>query len=601
MESKYTKKELDKFKTTFSDTWIEALKWSASAKQAFAEGMQIINRFREDFVVQLSKLVLSGDQLLNETDSLDELLSLINRNIEDVAPRRTLKIKLTLEYQSMLKDLTDMIRLVKNHIRLTRKKFQPNNIVISGNFIPLERNRHRLVRVMDLVCDSCEDEYNFSYDDDYIRQLLVHRQYLSDYRDKSDGYLKIVLNAVFSKIELLLGKLSAFSANKRIVYYHDLELETIELEQCDKYDKDDFRFLFQKYLEPSKLDKTTILEWQQNSLKENVAMWQLAFLMRYYTKCTKSIQQIDNLIELATRHHEEYTKGQERNIVNDCSDRSFLNYMYNSRFSFLCQCDKLYEYAHMRTDLQAIEALQAQTFIMNYHPYQTAIDFTITVIENILLQDKYEDILHYVEDLKEYFQKFKSNVLWCKKYQPYLVQLRFNFSSITFGECDFRTFCPSSFCRPLRFKDLDEKVVAYASKIANLEHEAKNQRNRRTLLEAKSKIDNMERKNMEQMGLFITITTFLVGLLSIFIGNNGSVSITEKMKYVIALGCILIIFVCLGYFAVRDKYNKVKCWVFGIIMILSALSIACICCTSDTGKIKNNKEQSLKQPSDSLK
>lgn len=196
MESKYTKKELDKFKTTFSDTWIEALKWSASAKQAFAEGMQIINRFREDFVVQLSKLVLSGDQLLNETDSLDELLSLINRNIEDVAPRRTLKIKLTLEYQSMLKDLTDMIRLVKNHIRLTRKKFQPNNIVISGNFIPLERNRHRLVRVMDLVCDSCEDEYNFSYDDDYIRQLLVHRQYLSDYRDKSDGYLKIVLNAV---------------------------------------------------------------------------------------------------------------------------------------------------------------------------------------------------------------------------------------------------------------------------------------------------------------------------------------------------------------------------------------------------------------------
>lgn len=83
---------------------------------------------------------------------------------------------------------------------------------------------------MDLVCDSCEDEYNFSYNDDYIRQLLLHRQYLSDYREKSDGDLRIVLNAVFSKIELLLGKLSAFSANKRISYYHDLELETIELD-----------------------------------------------------------------------------------------------------------------------------------------------------------------------------------------------------------------------------------------------------------------------------------------------------------------------------------------------------------------------------------
>lgn len=82
---------------------------------------------------------------------------------------------------------------------------------------------------------------------------------------------------------------------------------------------------------------------------------------------------------------------------------------------------------------------------------------------------------------------------------------------------------------------------------------------------------------MEQMGLFITITTFLVGLLSIFIGNNAKVSIIEKMRYVVALGCILIVFVCLGYFAVKDKYDKVKCWLFGILMILSAISICCIC------------------------
>lgn len=500
MESEYTQKELDSFKATFSNTWIDTLKWSASAKQAFAEGMQVINVFREGFVVNLSKLVLSGDHLLNDTKSLDELLAILNGMAEDVVPRRTLKVRLTIEYQAMLKDLIDIIRLVKNHIRQTKKRFQPNNIAISGNFIPFDGNRHSLVRVMDLVCDSCEYEYNFSYDDGYIRQLLLKRQYISDYREKSYGDVRIILNAVFSKIELLLGKLSAFSANKRISYYHGLELETIELEQPDKYDKDDFRFLFQIYLEPSKLDDATILEWQQESLKENVAMWQLAFLMRYYTKCTKSIQQIDNLIKLATRHHVEYAKCEDRNVVNDCSDRSFMNYMYNSRFSFLCQCDKQYTYEQMKKDLQAIEALQAQTFIMNYHPYQTAIDFTLKVLNNILSHDRYEDIANYVTDLKEYFQKFKSNVAWCKKNQPYLVQLRFNFSSIIFEGCDFKTFCPSSFCRPLRFKDLDEKIVAYAGKIANLEYEAQNQRNRKVILEAKSKIDNMERKNMEQMG-----------------------------------------------------------------------------------------------------
>lgn len=599
MESKYTTEELDRFNQTFSDTWIESLNWSASAKQAFAEGMQVINSFREKFVVQLSILILSGDHLLNETKSLDELLTLVNNMIEDVIPRKTLKVKLTLEYQSMLKDMIDVIRLVKNHIRQTRKKFQPNNVVISGNFIPLEKNRHRLVRVMNLICDSCEYEYNFSYDDEYIRQLLVHRQYLSDCRDRSDGKLKIVLNAVFSKIELLLGKLSAFSENKRILYYHDLKLETIELDKCNKYKNDDFRFLFQKYLEPSTLDEITISEWQRDSLKKDVSMWKLAFLMRYYTKCTKSIEQIENLLKLAVIHHDESINMADENNVNICADRSFLNYMYNSKFSFQCQCNKDYSYEQMKADLKQIEKIQADTFIHNYHPFLTAINFTINEIESKLQKvDVFEDVTQYVCDLKTYFEKFKSNIVWCKKYQPYLVQLRFNFSCITFEDCDFKTYCPSSFCRPLRFKDLDEQTVAYASKVAFLENESKNLRNRKMILEAKSKISNMERKNMEQMGLFITITTFLVGLLSIFIGNNCNVSITEKMMYVIALGNILIIFVCLGYFAVRDKYDKTKCWLFGILMILSALSIYSICRDTPVEKnvnTRNNPKTQVKK------
>lgn len=578
MESKYTKEALDRFNKAFSDTWIETLKWSSSARQAFAEGMQEINNFREGFVVQLSKLVLSGDHLINDTKSLDELLINLNGKIEDILPRKTLKVRLAMEYQSMLKDLIDIIRLVKNHIRLTRKKFQPNNIVISGNFIPLERNRHKLVRVMDLVCDSCENEYNFSYDDNFIRQLLVNRQYLSYYRDESEGELKIVLNAVFCKIELLLGKLSAFSENKRISYYHDLILETIELDKCDKYKNDDFRFLFQKYLEPSTLDEITISEWQRDSLKKNVSMWKLAFLMRYYTKCTKSIEQIENLLKLAVRHHEESINMADENNVNVCADRSFLNYMFNSKFSFQCQCNKDYSNEQMKADLRQIEKIQADTFIHNYHPYQTALNFTIKEIESKLQNvDVFEDVSQYVCDLKMYFEKFKSNIVWCKKYQPYLVQLRFNFSCITFEDCDFKTYCPSSFCRPLRFKDLDEQTVAYASKVAFLENESKNLRNRKMILDAKSKISNMERKNMEQMGLFITLTTFLVGLLSIFIGNNAKVSIVDKMRYVVALGCILIVFVCLGYFAVKDKYDKAKCWLFGILIILSSLSILFIC------------------------
>lgn len=575
MESKYTQTVLDKFNTTFPDNWIENLNWSNSAKMAFAEGIQTIDHFREDTVVQLSKLVLSGDHLLNETFSLNGLLTKINGLIEDVVFKKVLKVKLIFEYQSMLKDLIDIIRLVKNHIEQTKKKYLPDNLVISANFFTYQdrNNRHKMVNLMSLICESCDVEYSFSYNELYINNLLLLRQYLLDERQKQNGELSHILLAVLTKVELLLSKLSAFFDNKKISYYHDWKLETIELDCPDKYPKEDFRFLFQKYLEPSSLDNITILEWQQDSLQQDVSMWKLAFLMRYYTKCTNSIEQIDNLLRLAIHHHDEYERGNEHNVVNDCASRSFLNYMYNSRFSFLCQHEKDYTYKLMKVDLQKIESIQAQTLIYNYHPYQTALNYVIKEIESKLSHVQFEDISQLVCDLKKYYKKFKTNVAWCKKYQPYLVQLRYNFSSVKFDDCDFKTYCPSSFCRPLRFKDLDEDIISYASKIAFLENESKNQNNRKLILDAKSKIDNMERKNMEQMGLFITITTFLVGLLSIFIGNDGSVSIIEKMHYVIALGCILTVFVCVGYFAVRDKYDTKKSCLFVLLMFLSSCSV----------------------------
>ena len=600
MESIYTKNVLDKFIETFTDSWIENLNWKGSAKIAFAEGMQVIERFREDTVVQLSKLVLSGDHLLNETSSLDETLFKINGLIEDLVLKKILKVKLIFEYQSMLKDLIDIIRLVKNHVEQIKKKYEPDNLVISAIFFtfPNRHNRHKMVNLMRMICESCEAEYSFSYNESYINNLLLLRQYLLDERQKQNGELSHILLAVLTKVELLLSKLSAFFDNKKISYYHDWKLETIELDCPDKYPKEDFRFLFQKYLEPSSLDNITILEWQQDSLQQDVSMWKLAFLMRYYTKCTNSIEQIDNLLRLAIHHHDEYERGNEHNVVNDCASRSFLNYMYNSRFSFLCQHEKDYTYELMKVDLQKIESIQAQTLIYNYHPYQTALNYVIKEIESKLSHVQFEDISQLVCDLKKYYKKFKTNIAWCKKYQPYLVQLRYNFSSVKFDDCDFKTYCPSSFCRPLRFKDLDEDIISYASKIAFLENESKNQNNRKLILDAKSKIDNMERKNMEQMGLFITITTFLVGLLSIFIGNDGSVSIIEKMHYVIALGCILTVFVCVGYFAVRDKYDTKKSCLFVLLMFLSSYSVLEICRSSSSdNKVSKtvNKQDSCRQ------
>lgn len=235
--------------------------------------------------------------------------------------------------------------------------------------------------------------------------------------------------------------------------------------------------------------------------------------------------------------------------------------------------------------------------IYNYHPYQKAIEYTIKSLkEDIVNRVNKSILIEKIECLRQWEESFHDKIEWCKQNQCYAFQL-------TFSECteinkEYKIFHPSSFSRPLKFDEISKKRERLDWECAMLESEIVKYEDVLSLQEAQKKIKNMERKNMEQMGLFITITTFLVGLLSIFIGNNGNVSITEKMIYVIALGNILIIFVCLGYFAVRDKYDKTKCWLFGILMILSALSIYSICRDTPVEKnvnTRNNPKTQVKK------
>ena len=216
MESVYTQNVIDDFNKKFKDQWIEEFDWVSSEEQAYAKGAQRISSFIQKLVVQYSKLVLSGNYLINETKTLDDLQDIINSKLEDIVPQKKLKNKLSCIFQEMLNDIATSIRVIKNHIALTKKRFQPNNLVISLNLISYNKYRPHEFKILDLVCDSCEMEYNFSYNDDYIKKLLYIRQYVYDNKDKNDKELKIILNAVLSKLELLLGKLSVFSKNKKM-------------------------------------------------------------------------------------------------------------------------------------------------------------------------------------------------------------------------------------------------------------------------------------------------------------------------------------------------------------------------------------------------
>lgn len=554
----------------FTPDWIEALQWGDSQKNhnALSKGLSRILSFSQISFVNLAKYVLAGDYFVTKSDLLD---TLINESFQEVnIPGDNEIDKLRIEYNKMLVNLQDSLRIVNYFVQSAKTRYEEKGLNSFVNAISLSREfNDDLVSLIDVICDVCWDEFVFSYNESYIKSLLMRREELKQsLKGKNDDIAQII-NAAIKKLDILLSKLSIFSKNRVINYNYNFNQDSIELTNPSAYEDGDFRKYFLEFIDVERIDPDRILQWQKESHAKRVDMWKYAFLMRYYVKKTKSIQQIDHLLSLSEKHYSESILLED-NIVNHYAARSMRNYMYNSRFSFLCQCDKAYCFKSLKDDIEQIEAIQNETFIYNYHPYEKAVGFIINLLNSQLRLDNCDETIlkDELEMLHHCFKKFKENTGWCKHNQPYLMQMRFNFSSIGDKENGVRVFYPSSFCRPLRFSVLDECIAKYNSEIPFIEYQIKHFSDKKDLIASKTKIDNIERSLLEKMGLFVTVTTFLVGLLSIFIGNNGSVSIFTKMEYVICLGVILLLFVRLGYFVVGGSIKKWKPYIFGGLTVI---------------------------------
>lgn len=588
--------EVDKLlEKLFPDGWIDSLVWTDDEKSrnSYFEGKDKISDAENQLFVLFSKTIMQGDHLRFSTDGLDSLLDRCTFEVVETGSNK-LKSSLQNDYQQLLTELRTAIMLTKFYFHITSEIYEIKDSRKSTlNFIevnsPALKNGSWLA-LLNTIIDIWLFEYRFSYDQRKIRNLLISKEHIEKAKGKTtDSDVKKYLELAVFEIDILLLKLSHFAKNKRIEYQFNFKNIIVAPKGTDKSVNEVYSN-YLKFINPEKyVSEEDVYQWQSHPNKQWAQLGQMVLLMRYYTKVTRNITQAENLLKEYELFYNE--KGESMFYeFNKYSLRSVRVYIYNCLFSLKCKFPQIFSFNDIKRCLNKIISVQSMCMIYNYHPYQKAIEYTIKSLkEDIANRVDKSILIEKIECLRQWKESFHDKIEWCKQNQCYAFQL-------TFNECteinkEYKIFHPSSFSRPLKFDEISKKRERLDWECAMLESEIVKYEDVLSLQEAKSKISNMERKNMEQMGLFITITTFLVGLLSIFIGNNGNVSITEKMMYVIALGNILIIFVCLGYFAVRDKYDKTKCWLFGILMILSALSIYSICRDTPVEKNVNPKNK----------
>ena len=106
-ESKYTQSLCEEFQRNFPQGWIDALNFEdhSGQTQKMKEGFKLMLDYQMLLFSNLSRLVLSGDHLINETKNLDELLELVLNGEIVPETRKTLKNKLQTKYLDFLHDI----------------------------------------------------------------------------------------------------------------------------------------------------------------------------------------------------------------------------------------------------------------------------------------------------------------------------------------------------------------------------------------------------------------------------------------------------------------------------------------------------------------
>lgn len=300
--STYTLELVEKYRNEFPAGWIESqFNWSSTSgkRDNLKVGLGKILTYRRLAFCNYAKMVLSGDFL--EHDASTALQQLEQYFTEEIVPKgKDSRNNLLMSYSRMLDSLKASNDIVRYHVENVRMHFEQKSENDFITFIKLNKNLpndDKLLRLLDSICDACWLEYGFSYNEHFIRNVLIIKEELLEF-SALDSEIAFIRDATVRKLDFLLYKLSRFSKNGNITYNYNFKHIHFHPNEVEKGCYGEMVEHFCDYLEPNTITSEKVLDWQSKSHDEDVSLWSLTMLMRYYTKVFRNNSQIDNLLEL---------------------------------------------------------------------------------------------------------------------------------------------------------------------------------------------------------------------------------------------------------------------------------------------------------------
>ena len=307
------------YNTYFPTYWIEGQDWSQDKeKESFAFCNSKLNSFQNQFFIEVSKSILSGEYLIK--DMQDDIENLTQpKEYQPIESESTLKQETYRRYRCLDNELTKVLIHYRAFILLMNTKTDGENhkYIVNAYFVDEEESssielfEYLIVFILRL----CKIDHSLSYDERIIRNLILMRVDLEKLIEKNVDEIADIFRIALNKNSFLLKKLIYFKGKSEYVLNfksYTIDDNSIDIKELQSLN-DDFLFLHNED-EKGTMQCDRIFSLQDACNKRKAKFFEMILLMNKY-KNHGSETQIDNLIENFERYSRNYSHQKEFNIL----------------------------------------------------------------------------------------------------------------------------------------------------------------------------------------------------------------------------------------------------------------------------------------------
>ncbi|WP_448788409.1 hypothetical protein [Bacteroides graminisolvens] len=551
------------YQGTFAPGWVDCIFSSDVDPQlGVMTALSIIeDSFTKNCYIALCKSQISGEylefekfqddmQVLREGFSLEAMSTFDDINKETVV--RELENSL-LELQKVLSQYYEFAHSVNNKIKISNREllFKAHTV----DFLLKNKYFHFF---SSSVLNFSALEHFLSNEPEYINRLIMLEESFEMFQKETESSDTQFIYRIFrDKIFLLLRK----ALRKEPSYTFNFEEKSLDLNSINvsslktlaEYVDMSVASDLAKY--SNKSDK-----WQRSLYNEEYRLSYFVLLIRHYKDVEKDYSQTSNLVNSFNKLYD--MKFSDRTALSEFDKYSYYtvkNFLLNCNFSMFVS-ESSSDFLGVKEEIEKICTYQKETRVYNFYPYQKCIIFLIEDIDKYFTKEDVNvtEINERLDFFQKMLDKLENALKWSKEYKFYPFQLPFDECLFKYEEdSDLNIFVPSTFSKPINYKTLKDNLDSYKFKFnmfkSQLSILARLNTEKKHLIDIRNEMKSFERKNLEQLGVFTAVITFLFGAVQLF---SNAKTFKDLLASTSVLGVIILLFSSSIYFLTMKREDS---------------------------------------------